>query len=248
MKRGAIYVRVSTEEQAKEGFSINSQIMDLKDYAKNNNIEIVKIFKDEGVSGAKFDKREGLQAMIKSADKGEFDVLLIYSYSRLGRDNYETEGIVRHLLKLKIDVISLKEQYGQDPVGVLIRQIIGAINEFERNQIVERLFDVMKNKAKAGFTQNRPPLGYKMFDKMIIVDEVGKEKVSRIFNMRKEGYSLKKIAEEVGLTRAGVLKILKNRFYLGYVKFKGQEFKGRHEPIISEELFYAVNKNNKKVQ
>ena len=244
MKFGVIYVRVSTEEQAKEGFSINSQIMDLQEYAKENGIEIKHIFKDEGISGSKFDKRPGLQEMLKSADKKDFDVLLIYSYSRLGRDNYETEGIVRRLLKLNINIISLKEQYGQDPVGVLIRQIIGAVNEFERNQIVQRLVDVMKNKAKAGFTQNRPPLGYKMFDKMIIVDPIGKEKVLRIFNMRKEGYSLKKIADEVGLTRAGVLKVLRNKFYLGYVKFKGQEFKGQHEPIISEELFYKVNKQN----
>ena len=246
MKYGVIYVRVSTEEQAKEGFSINSQIMDLQEYAKENGIEIKHTFKDEGISGSKFDKRPGLQEMLKSADKKEFDVLLIYSYSRLGRDNYETEGIVRHLLKLNINIISLKEQYGQDPVGVLIRQIIGAVNEFERNQIVQRLVDVMKNKAKTGFTQNRPPLGYKMFDKMIVVDPIGKEKVLRIFNMRKEGYSLKKIADEVGLTRAGILKILKNRFYLGYVKFKNQEFKGQHEPIISEELFYSINKKSEK--
>ena len=244
MKKGAVYVRVSTEEQAKAGFSINSQIMDLKEYAEKNGIEVVKVFKDEGVSGTKFDNRKGLQEMLKSADKKEFDVLLIYSYSRLGRDNYETEGIVRNLLKKGIDIISLKEQYGQDPMGVLIRQIIGAINEFERNQIVERLYDVMKNKAKAGFTQNRPPLGYKMFDKMVIIDEAGKEKVLRIFNMRKHGDSLRKIADEVGMTRAGVLKILRNRFYLGYVKFDSKEFKGQHEPIISEELFYAVNKKN----
>ena len=62
--------------------------------------------------------------------------------------------------------------------------------------------------------------------------------------MRKQGFSLRKIADEVGMTRAGVLKVLRNRFYLGYVKFDGKEFKGQHEPIISEELFYAVNKKN----
>ena len=245
MRKASIYVRVSTEEQAEKGFSINSQIMDLTEYARKNNMEIVSIFKDEGVSGSKFEKRPGLQEMLKSAEKGEFDVLLIYSYSRLGRDNYETEGIVRRLMKKGIEVISLKEQYGQDPVGVLIRQIIGAVNEFERSQIVQRLKDVMKNKAKAGFTQNRPPLGYKMVNKELIIDKEKKDVVIKIFNMRKNNYSLRQIARETGLTGSGVLKILRNRFYMGYVKFGNDFFKGKHEPIIDEETFYAVNKRSK---
>ncbi len=241
MRKAAIYVRVSTEEQAKEGFSINSQIMDLEEYAKKNNMQVFKVFKDEGISGSKFEKRQGLQDMLKSANNKEFDVLLIYSYSRLGRDNYETEGIVRQLMKLGIEVISLKEQYGQDPVGVLIRQIIGAVNEFERQQIIQRLKDVMKNKAKVGFTQNRPPLGYKMVNKRVVVDDEKKDLVVKIFKMRRNGASLRQIAKETGLTAPGVMKILKNRFYLGYVKFNHQYFKGKHEAIIDEELFNSVN-------
>jgi site-specific DNA recombinase len=82
MRRAALYVRVSTEEQAKEGFSINSQVMDLTEYSTKNNMAVVKVFKDEGISGSKFESRPGLQEMLEEADKKGFDVLLIYSYSR----------------------------------------------------------------------------------------------------------------------------------------------------------------------
>ncbi|MGB9748814.1 MAG: recombinase family protein [Candidatus Woesearchaeota archaeon] len=241
MRRAALYVRVSTEEQAKEGFSINSQVMDLTEYATKNNMAVTKIFKDEGISGSKFESRPGLQEMLDEAEKKGFDVLLIYSYSRLGRDNYETEGIVRRLMKLGIEVISLKEQYGQDPVGVLIRQIIGAVNEFERKQIVERLKDVMNNKAKSGYTQNRPPLGYKIINKETVVDEEKKQIVIDIFKMRAEGKSLREISKIVGISHVGIKKMLKNKFYLGFVMFNNTYYKGKHPAIIDEELFNAAN-------
>jgi site-specific DNA recombinase len=144
-------------------------------------------------------------------------------------------------MKLGIEVISLKEQYGQDPVGVLIRQIIGAVNEFERKQIVERLKDVMNNKAKSGYTQNRPPLGYKIVNKETVVDEEKKQVIVDIFKMRAEGKSLREISKITGISHVGIKKILKNKFYLGYVMFNKTYYKGKHSPIIDEELFNAAN-------
>ena len=102
MKYGAIYVRVSTDEQAKEGYSIEAQIKAIKEYARKNNIytDETYIFKDEGISGRKAEKRPAFMEMIKIAKTKpkKFDVILVHKFDRFSR-NREDSIVYKSLLR-----------------------------------------------------------------------------------------------------------------------------------------------------
>ncbi|MDP4121019.1 MAG: recombinase family protein, partial [Bacillota bacterium] len=83
--KAALYVRVSTMEQAEEGFSIPAQIKQLQEYCKKNNVEIFTVYADEGISGQK-ENRPAFQKMIKDAEKGLFNIILVHKYDRFARN------------------------------------------------------------------------------------------------------------------------------------------------------------------
>jgi site-specific DNA recombinase len=103
----------------------------------------------------------------------------------------------------------------------------------------------MAGKAEKGLTMNRPPLGYSIKEKNLILNEES-SKVHSIFTVfLKKNYSLNSMAKHYGLSVNGLKKILTNRTYLGEIKFNKQIFKGNHKPLVSPEIFYAVQRKLK---
>ena len=157
------YVRVSTDKQ--EELSPDSQEKLIRDYAKKNNIVILKIFFEIGVSGRSADKRPAFQDMIGSAKSKEHpvDAILVWKFSRFAR-NQEESIVYKSLLKKQnnVDVISVSEPLIDGPFGSLIERIIEWMDEYYSIRLSGEVFRGMKENAMRGSFQARPPLGYKI--------------------------------------------------------------------------------------
>lgn len=249
--KAAIYARVSTEEQAKEGYSIDAQISTLKSYAKMCNYDIYKTYKDEGLSG-KDTARPGLNEMIKDAYQNKFDVLLIWKISRLSRNLKNLLTIVDALDKYGVGFISQSETFNTStPVGKMTLQMLGSIAEFERNTIIENVKLGLCEKAKRGEWLGGRVLGYKSVNKELKVDSSKAKIIKIIFKLFNADYTIYQIARFLNskdyntinnkkFTQASVYRILTNPIYIGNIRFNNILYKGIHKPIIDAGLFEKV--------
>ena len=159
------YIRVCTHDQ--EELSPGSQKKLLKDYAAKNNIVILKLFTDLGISGRKAKKRPGFQEMIAYAKEKEHpvDLILVWKFSRFAR-NQEESIVYKSLLKKQhnVDVVSVSEPLSDNPFGSLIERIIEWMDEYYSIRLSGEVFRGMKENATSGAYQARPPLGYKVVE------------------------------------------------------------------------------------
>ncbi|MDP3992490.1 MAG: recombinase family protein [Nanoarchaeota archaeon] len=237
----AIYVRVSTQEQAQQGFSLNAQQDALENYAKALGYEIHKTYRDEGKS-AKDMKRPEMTQMLADAEAGKFSAIFIYKLDRFSRSIKDLILTIDKLKDWGIDFVSLQDRIETTSAsGKLMFHIIGAFAEFERNIIGDRTKFGMQRKAHEGGFITKAPKGYKLVNKKLTVDPEEAEKVKDIFNtFLNEDISLAKLAQKYGITPSGLKKLLQNTTYLGKTKFADEESKGEHLAIIDEELFRKV--------
>ena len=237
----AIYVRVSTQDQAQHGFSLEAQQENLVNYAKVLGYEIFKIYREEGKSAKNLNRPEMIN-LLKDAEEKKFSAIFIYKLDRFSRS---LKDLILTIYKLKewgVDFISLQDKIETASAsGKLMFQIIGAFAEFERNIIGDRTKFGMERKAKEGGFITKAPKGYKLLNKKLIIDEEASKKVQEIFEeFLNSGISLTQLAKKNNLTTSGIKKLLSNSTYLGKVKFANQESQGQHEPIIEQQLFNKI--------
>jgi DNA invertase Pin-like site-specific DNA recombinase len=181
MKRIALYARVSTDKQTCE-----NQLQELHTIAERMNYTIVAEFVDNGISGMKTrQNRPALDQLMKSATQRKFDMVMCWSIDRLGRSLQNLVEILNELQALKIDLFFL--QQGMDtstPSGRMIFSVFGAIGEFERNLIRERVIAGQKRAVANGVKIGRPS---KMNDGLR----------SAIQLLREKGMGIKQIAREL---------------------------------------------------
>ncbi|MBU0470808.1 MAG: recombinase family protein [Nanoarchaeota archaeon] len=244
----AIYVRVSTEEQAREGFSLAAQEDALKNYCNALGYKIYEIYKDEGKSAKDIKNRPAMCKMLQDAENKCFSAIFIYKLDRFSRSLKDLILTIEKLKEWEVDFVSLQDKMETASAsGKLMFHIISAFAEFERNIIGERTSFGMERKNKEGGAVNRPPFGYLMINKKLIPDPEKKGLIKQIFNTYLYNeISLNKLAKMHNLTVNGLKKILTNRTYLGKVKFAGILNKGIHEPLIEEDLFNAVQEKIEK--
>ena len=179
MKRIAIYARVSTDKQTCE-----NQLQELRVIAERMNYTIVAEFVDNGISGMKTRQdRPALDQLMKSATQRKFDMVMCWSIDRLGRSLQNLVEILNELQAMKIDLFFL--QQGMDtstPSGRMIFSVFGAIGEFERNLIRERVIAGQQRAKASGVHIGRPT---KMNDGMR----------SAIQAMHQNGMSIRQIAK-----------------------------------------------------
>lgn len=184
-KRACIYARVSTLN----GQTVESQLHDLRRMAGQRGFEIVAEYCDEGVSGGKT-SRPQLDLMLKAAKRGEFDILLIWSLSRLGRSSMHLIQLFEQFKAWNVELVSFSE--GLDfttSTGKLLYQMISAFSEFERDCIRERVCAGLRNAKAKGKRLGRIPVA-------VDVDEIRQ--------LRAEGQSFAKIAAQLGVSVATV--------------------------------------------
>jgi site-specific DNA recombinase len=244
-KRIAIYVRVSTEEQAEFGYSIDAQLDTLRNYCEMNHHEVFKEYVDRGVSGKSMKNRYELQRLLKDAEQGFFDEVLVWKINRLARKNMDLLQIVDVLDKHNVAFRSFSENFETaTAMGKFALQMMGAVGELERNTIVDNVKMGMKHRATLGKHNGKVPLGYKVVEirdqstrnretKVVIVDEEAFI-VKKIFELYALGRGFKSIANELNhdgfKTKRGnsfsicaVKDILSNPFYMGKIRYNQYE-------------------------
>ena len=243
----AIYVRVSTMEQAQHGFSLAAQEDSLQNYAKALGYKVFKIYKDEGKS-AKDLKRPEMIQMLEDAEKKKFSAIFIYKLDRFSRSLKDLILTIDKLKELGIDFVSLQDKIETTSAsGKLMFHIISAFAEFERNMIGDRTKFGMKQKAKEGGAITKPPRGYKIVNKLLIPSDKAEE-INQIYKEFEENdISLTQLAKKYGMTPTGMKKLLKNITYIGKVKFDNEVSDGTHEPILEATQFNKVQDKIKKL-
>ena len=237
----SIYVRVSTQEQAQQGFSLNAQQEALENYAKALGYEIYKIYRDEGKSGKDLKRPEMLQ-LLRDAEQRKFQAIFIYKLDRFSRSLKDLILTIDKLKDWNIDFVSLQDKIETTSAsGKLMFHIISAFAEFERNIIGDRTKFGMERKAKEGGFITKAPRGYKLVNKQLVSDEQESEQIKKIYEQfLNQEISLTQLAKQHNMTTAGIKKLLMNTTYLGKVKFAGIESKGNHKPILTQDLFNKV--------
>lgn len=246
--KAAIYVRVSTADQAQHGFSLDAQQDSLENYAKALGYEIFKIYRDEGKS-AKDLKRPEMQQMLQDAEARKFQAIFIYKLDRFSRSLKDLILTIDKLKDLGVDFVSLQDKIETTSAsGKLMFHIISAFAEFERNIIGDRTRFGMARKAQEGGFITKAPKGYKIVEKQLKIDEEQADRVKQIFQeFLDSNISLTQLAKKNEMTTSGIKKLLQNTTYIGKVKFDSKESEGTHEKIILEELFNKVQEKLKTI-
>ena len=268
-----IYVRVSTEEQAQEGFSIRAQEQKLKDYVRIKDWSIYKIYADEGISGKDIKGRPAVKEMIEDVKAGRVKNVLVFKIDRLTRSTADLIYLVDLFNENDCAFNSLMESVDtQTASGRMFIKIIGIFAEFERENIIERTRVGVERKVKEGYSlcTASPSFGYDRVkgEKIQTINSDEAEIVRDVFEMFVDnGLTLTDIARRLNLrdipTKQGktwaaikVRRILSNCNYVGNVRHHmndpkhKREYDGLHEAIIPQELFDAAQgilKANKKV-
>lgn len=253
------YIRVSTVNQVKEGYSLGEQLDEIETYCFVNGFNLVDIFRDEGKSGAKTDKdeerieRDGLLDMFDRIKEGDIKYVVVLSTNRLWRSDMVKMIIHRELKKYKVDIRSVDlptySIYTENPTDVLINGVFEVMDRYERLEISRKLKRGRKKKAEGGgYSGGGAPYGYKAVRGTRILEIVPEEAqvVRRVFDLAGEypGMSLRGMATQLTLEgyrgRNGkeigpmmVKRILdKEDFYKGFYKYGGIESIGQHDSIL----------------
>lgn len=249
------YCRVSTQEQAVNGHSIDEQIERTNKYADAVGWKVYKTYTDAGYSGSNTD-RPALQMLITDVKKGIIDKVLVYKLDRLSRSQKDTLMLIEDVfLANGCDFVSMSENFDtSSPFGRAMIGILAVFAQLEREQIKERMTMGREARAKQGkYTGSfNSPVGYRYVNGELVTEPYEKMQVVRIYNDYLSGMSFFGIAEKLnaeGFTQHGrrwqyetVRHILQSRLYLGEVSFKQKWYKGTHEPFISEETFNMVQR------
>ena len=149
--RVALYARVSTEEQAIHGFSIDAQINTLRNYCSMYGKRVVKEYVDAGISGKSIAGRYELQQLLKDCEEDKFDEVLVWKISRLARKVIDLLSMVEKFEKNGVVFRSFSENFETEtPMGRFALQMMGAVGELERNTIVDNVKLGMAQRSKQG--------------------------------------------------------------------------------------------------
>jgi len=269
----AVYCRVSTEEQAQEGFSIRAQEQKLKEYAKIKEWSIYNIYLDEGISGKNITERPAINRMINDIKAGRVKNVLVFKLDRLTRSVADLVNLMDIFNESGCAFNSLMESLDTSTAsGRMFIKIIGIFAEFERENISERSRVGFERKAREGYSGGArfSSYGYDRAkgQKVQTINEYEAENVRMIFDMFvNQSMSYNGIAKSLNLreiptkgnkywTSANVRGVLLNCNYIGNVRYcmhepkRNFETEGKHEAIISEELYneaQAIIEKNKRI-
>lgn len=249
-KMVAVYIRVSGDDQKKEGLSLDAQKRKMEDYCQFKGWTIFKIYRDEGISGGSIKKRKQFKKMLDDSKYNNFSIILITKFDRAFRNTKEALITLDELKERKVDFVSIAEEIDTTTaMGNFFFVIISALAELERMLTRDRVSDVRMDKFNRCLFPAKAPFGYKSIVRdgkilKFIQHPKQAEIVKGCFLMASEGASYKDVCKKYKLKPQQYYNIIKNRVYCGYVCFQGEEKVGVHEKIISEELWRKVNEKD----
>ena len=200
----AIYTRVSTDEQAREGLSLDEQRSRLESYFHAMGwSQPLRFFIDEGFS-AKNINRPQLKALIEAVKDNQISKVIVTKLDRFSRKLQDLLIMIELFQSHGVSFISISESFDTNtPSGRLTLQVLGAVAEFERERIRERVIDNMFHAAKKGQWLTQPPFGYKLIEKLLVINEDEAKIVRRIYdlflNHNLGFYAIAKLLNEEGI-------------------------------------------------
>jgi len=191
------YVRVSTDEQAREGASLEAQKSKILAWSSALDYETICIEEDAGISGKNIRARAGLQKALKRACT-EKAALVVYSLSRLSRSTKDTLSVAETLDAAGADLVSLSERIDTtNAAGKMVFRMLAVLNEFERDQISERTSAILQHKKSKLEAYSPTPYGYRKIGKKLIQNMDEQKIITKIYNLREQGKSLREIAKHL---------------------------------------------------
>ena len=250
--RAALYARVSTEDQAKEGFSLEAQMQKLETYCRMNNWEIAGRYVDEGYSGRNTNRPE-YKRMLNEIEN--WDGVLVLKMDRIHRNSLNFTLMMSLLSKKDKKFVSVYDQFDTgNPMGRFVMDIVQRIAQLESEQIGDRVKLAMRYKAteETGNLGSGHPYGYVYRNGSLEVIEEEAHVVRAIYNMSIRGSSLQDICDflntagieskkGVGWSRQTISNILHNPLYIGKREWDQIPLKSEVVPIVTKDKFMLVN-------
>lgn len=240
-----LYTRVSHDEQVRNGASLDAQLDALKQYCHDHNYTIKGIYTDEGISGASISKRKGLTKMLKDASKG--DTILFTKLDRFSRNLLDANLIIQDLLERDIGIKAIHEDDidTTSADGKFMFNIKMSLAQREREKTSERIRDVFEFKVAQGeVTSGSVPLGYKIENKHLVIDQDTKDMALFVFETYDRCGNVNETHREF-VKRYGHIRgvraislMLKNERYIG----RNGSNSRFCEPLIDIELFDRTQK------
>ena len=249
IKSAGIYIRVSTFDQAREGFSLGEQEERLKEFCNFKRYNIYKVYQDAGIS-AKNDKRPAYQEMIEDVKKGNINVIVALKLDRLTRSVYDIEKLMKFVNDYECDIDCMADESNTTTSnGRMVMRIMTSVSQNEIEKCSERTKFGMVGAIKNGHIPNRTGLGFKRENKKLVPDPLTKDIIVRIFDLYLEGkshqaianiYNKEKVLGKTNWYDSTIQKILSNELYKGdYVNGKRTKhptyYENVIEPIVSKE-------------
>ena len=259
-KIAGIYVRVSTEEQSREGFSLKEQEERLKEFCNFKRYEIYKIYKDAGIS-AKNDKRPAYQEMMSDVKSKNINVIVAFKLDRLTRSVYDIEKLMKTVNDYECDIDCMADESNTTTSnGRMVMRIMTSVSQNEIEKCSERTKFGMVGAIKSGHIPNRTPLGFKRIDKKLVPDPLTKDVIVRVFDLYLEGkshqtianiYNKEKVLGKTNWYDSTIQKILSNELYKGdFVNGKRTKHPTYYEnvvdPIVSKEKWESCQYQKKR--
>ena len=250
-KIAGIYIRVSTLDQAREGFSLSEQKSQLKAYCKSKGYKVYKIYSDEGISAKTGNKRPSFDEMINDVKFKNINVIVAYKMDRLTRSVYDNEKLMNFVNSNNCGIDCLADEANtMTSNGRMVLRIMTTVSQNEIERTSERTKVGLIGAIKAGHIPSVTPLGFTRNNKKLIIEETTKDIVKRVFDLYSLGYSHQKISNTFNNENilnktwydSTISKILSNPLYKGdYITNKGKDnemyFEDVVESIVSKELW-----------
>ena len=247
--KAGLYARVSTDIQL-EGYSIDAQKEFLLNYAKAKEFTEYEYYVDGGYSGKDLE-RPAIQKLIRDVKEHKIDCVIVFKLDRISRSQKDTLYLIEEVFnKYNVGFVSVRENFDTTtPFGKAMVGVLSIFAQLERETILERTKIGIQKRAENGYWKGggKDPFPYS-YDKntgtLIPVPEQV-ELLHKMINLYLNGYSFVKISNIVGMDESMVEKRILSRRTLGIVPYKDQEYEGKHQAVISEELHNKIIETNK---
>lgn len=258
--RGVIYARYSPGPRQTEQ-SIEGQVADCQQYAEEHGIDIIEIYADRHVSGKSVVGRDEFQRMLRDAEKGRFDCVLVWKIDRFGRDRQDIALGKMTLKRAGVKLMYARESVPDGPEGIILESVLEGLAEYYSADLRQKVIRGMRETAKKGQYCGQPlPIGYKVdADRHVVIDEEKAALVRQAFQMHIAGATMKELMElfqshgVVGqrgrpISHNVIYRMLRNEKYLGRFEVQGVQLSV--EPIIDQATFeeaathFKTSRNN----
>ena len=256
-----LYMRVSTEDQEREGFSLSEQKERLEAYCKFNGYKIIEYYTDAGISAKTGNFRPEYDRMLEDGKEGKINMIIALKLDRITRSSKDWESLMDYLEKFSVNIAFVNDDINTTTAnGKMVSRIMMSVSQNEIERTSERTKIGLAGAIKQGHIPHQAPLGYKHENKKLVVDPLTKDVVIRIFNLYYEGMSYQKIStlfnkeKVLGKTNwrdSTITAILSNEIYKGDFVHGKRGKKPTYytdvvEPLVSKELWEECKAQKKK--